>query len=461
MGEPEPDQAPAPAVATSAPEPERAPDLLDRARDWIDKLSTWRSAKIALAVLLACAHLLAFAQAGRVRLNIPFDNAPGAHLQFTNPMVGALDGHPRQPPHWSRLVVSRFDAQHYIGFALRGLSACPTDPSKSNDGHAYVDCGLGWLPAYGVIGGAVSGVTGLEPDVALLLLALLGAIAVNLLWICPPMIQRLGRFEAFAVLIAWNCYPGAWNLVALQTESIVVALALGGFVMLLKERWIWAAALVGACTAFRLPTVSYALALGGALLVAAWQRRRAGTPRWWLPLLGLPLCGWGQLLTMIIFQIKLGNWHAFLDARFAFGDHNRLSRLVDLSYYMRGFGSQCADMVVFVGLVAIVVATWRRVVAGFNRVETTFLAIASAATAVIAIAGAMQYWGITRYMMLCPLPFLGAGVLAKHNRWLFVLWLVVCVGIYWHFELCSFITHGDAHACPCLGRIELSEPWAS
>ena len=138
--------------------PEEASSLNAR----IEKWSAKRSVQIALATALALAHLLAFARAGHSRLNIPFDLAPGAHLQFTDPRAPSLGPMPRQPPHWSRLVVSRFDAQHYIGTALRGLSACPTDPKRAN-GWAYLSCGLGWLPAYGAAGGVVSKVTGSSP----------------------------------------------------------------------------------------------------------------------------------------------------------------------------------------------------------------------------------------------------------------------------------------------------------
>ena len=154
------------------------------------------------------------------------------------------------------------------------------------------------MPAYGSAGGIISKVTGLEPDVRS---SCFGVVRDHhqLLWICPTMIRRLGLFESYAVLIAWNCYAGAWNLVVPTTEPVVIALALGGFVALANERWIWAGILIGACTALRVPTASYAFALGCALLVAAWERYRAQTPQWWRPLYAVPLCGWGQLATMM------------------------------------------------------------------------------------------------------------------------------------------------------------------
>ncbi|MEO6773048.1 MAG: hypothetical protein ABI467_08485 [Kofleriaceae bacterium] len=427
-----------------------------------DRLASWatrRSFKVAVATAFALAHLLVIWRAGESRLHLPFDSQPGLHLAFADPHANSLGAIPRQPAGWSRLIVSRFDSQHYIGFALRGLSACPTDPSQARHGWGYLACGLGWLPAYGVAGGLVSDATGLEPDVALVLISVVCAILINWLWICPTMIRRLGLFEAYMVLIAWNCYAGAWNLVVPTTEPVVLALAVGGFVALANERWVWSGVLIGACTALRIPTASYAFALGCALLYAAWQRYRASTPQWWRPLVAVPLCGWGQFATMAVFQAKLGNWHAFFDARFAFGDHNRLDRLFDITYFVRGFQSQCADMVIYLGLIAIMLLTWRPVLARFGKTERMFIVVASVITTVLAVAAAFQYWGLTRYMMLCPLPFLCMGQLARRHRAAFVLWLVVSSAVYWNFELCSYITQGNPAACPCLGRLELSMPW--
>jgi hypothetical protein len=427
-----------------------------------EQLASWatrRSFKVAVATAFALAHLLVIAHAGKVRLNLPFNNAPGHHLAYVDPMANSLGTIPREPPGWSRLIVSRFDSQHYIGFALRGLSSCPTDPKHPDKGWGYLRCGLGWLPAYGVAGGIVSRMTGLEPDVALVLISVLCAIIINLLWICSTMIKRLGLFEAYMVLIAWNCYAGAWNLVIPTTEPVVVALALGGFVALANERWVWAGVLIGACTALRVPTASYAFALGCCFLYAAWQRYRAKTPQWWRPLVAVPLCGWGQFVTMAVFQAKLGNWHAFFDARFAFGDHNRLERLHDITYYVRGFQSQCADMVIYLGLIAIMMLTWRPVLAKFGRTERMFIVIASVITTVLAIAAAAQYWGLTRYMMVCPLAFMCMGTFARRHRAAFVLWLVVSCSIYWNFEVCSYVTQGNPQACPCLGNLELSMAW--
>jgi hypothetical protein len=453
-------EAPAATVANDAPVATPAPSRRKRIAELAAKYATVRWVQLAICVALAAGHLLAFSRAGHTRLNVPFDLAPGAHVQFTDPNAGALNGFPRQPPKWSRLVVSRMDAQHYIGTALRGLYACPKDPKKAN-GNAYLACGLGWLPGYGEVGSVAMKVTGLEADFALVLVSTVCAIILNLLWICPTMVRRIGLLQAYGVLLAWNCYPGAFYLVTPLVEAMVMALTVGGFVALAKERWVLAALLVGASTALRLPTVAGGFALGCCLLFAAWQRYRVRKAQWWRPLIAIPLCGWGQFLTFLVFQIKLGNWHAYFDARWTFGDKNRVGRIFDLTYFLKGFRSQNADMIVYIALIAITVLTWRRALAGFTSIERMFIVISSVITFVISIAAPIEYWGITRYMMLGILPFLGMGVLAKHHRGLFVMWLVLSVAIYWNFELCNYITQGDPVACPCSGRNEMHLPWAS
>src|SRR6185312_2602353 len=117
--------------------------------------------RAAVAVLFVCLHLIAFWRAGHSRLGLPFNESPGEAPVFSDIHAPATRGYPRQPHHWSRLVLSRWDAQHYIGTATRGLSGCPDHPDVP-DG-AFLDCGLGWLPGYGKAGGVLASITGIAP----------------------------------------------------------------------------------------------------------------------------------------------------------------------------------------------------------------------------------------------------------------------------------------------------------
>jgi len=425
----------------------------------LDELAGSLPFRLGIAALLACLHLAMFARAGHERLDMPFNSAPGEAPYFSNPDAPATRGYPRQPHRWSRLVVSRLDAQHYIGTSVRGLTACPTNPNAPDV--AYLDCGLGWLPAWGLTGSVVTQVTGLADDVALVALSMIAAIILNMLWVSGTMFKRMGKLEAYAILLAFNVYPSAFYVVTPYTEAATIAFAIGGFIALAKERWVLAAFLVGASTALRVSAVAFAIAIGCALLMAAWQRRKAGTRQWWRPLLGLPLCGWGQMLTMLMLQIVLGDSNAFLRAREAFGDQHDLSRVFDATYYVKGFAGQDMDVVIFAGMIGILALTVRQVLKRFNSVEQTFLIVSSAVTIVLVVVAPLQYWGITRYMMLCPLAFLGMGVMARKHTAVFVLWIVLCGAFYWHVELCGYITQGNPVACPCLGRMEFGMPFGS
>jgi hypothetical protein len=438
------------------------PDLTqvrDKAVTRFGELSTTTGFRLAIASLLLVFHLAAFVRAGHSRLGVEFNSTPDEAPYFSDPDAPATQGYPRQPHRWSRLVVSRLDAQHYIGTAERGLSACPKDPS-SPDG-AYLDCGLGWLPAWGTIGGVVADATHMASDKALMFLSIVAALALNLMWTSPILVKRLGRGVAWATLIGFNIYPSAFYLVTPYSEAATLALAIGGFIALANERWVIAALLVGASTAFDTPALAFAIALGCALLFAAYRRREQKLEDWWRPLLGLPLCFWGQLATMLVLQIVLGDWSAFLRARHAFGATHEWGRLFDVTYYVKGLAGQDMDVVFLLAFVTIIALTARELLKKFTSVENVFLVVASGVTIVLSIIAVPQYWGITRYLMLCPMAFFGIGLMARKYTVLFVLWCVLCLAFYWHVELCDYITQGNSTVCPCLGRIEFGMPFGS
>ena len=109
----------------------------------------------------------------------------------------------------------------------------------------------------------------------------------------------------------------------------------------------------------------------------------------------------------------------------------------------------------------VLALTAREVLKRFDQVEGMFLIVASGMTAILSIVAPLQYWGITRYLMLCPLAFFGIGVMAKKHTALFVVWCILCAAFYWHVELCGYITQGNPTICPCLGKMEFGMPFGS
>lgn len=426
----------------------------------LEQLAARRDVRLGVAVLLTCLHLVAFAAAGRSRLDLPFNAAPGAAPYHSNVYARATEGYPRQPHHWSRLIVSRWDAQHYIGYATRGLEGCPTDPSAPDI--AYLRCGLGWLPAWGMTGGAIAGALGLPADVALVLLSVLATIALNFLWTSRAICDRVGRFAAYAALLAFNASPAAFHIVTPYTEGPTLALVLGGLVCLADRRWLCAGFLIGAASALRATAPAFAIGFGCAALYAAWRARAEGEARWWRPLAAVPLAGWGLLSTFVALHFAVGDGTAYLRARKVFGDGFEPSRLVDPEYYLRGFTAQHMDSVMMVGALAIAALMGRELWARLRREEALYLAVASAVVFVLATAGHIQqYWGNNRYLLLCPFVYLGAGLMARRHPVVYGLWLVLCLALYWHVELCSYIAQGDPKICPCLGRVEFMAPFGS
>ena len=289
---------------------------------------------------------------------MPFNSSPGEAPYYSDPDANALMRAPRQPHHWSRLIVSRWDAQHYIGFAARGLYACP----KGGTGLQFVGCGLAWMPTLGLLARGVTEVTGAPPDYVLLVFSLIAAIVINLLWTSRTIVSRLGLFESYAALIAFNLFASAFYVVTPYNEACVLACTLGGFICVANGQWFRAAALIGAATALRPTAIGIVAGFGCAALLAAWQARKAATPRWWVPLAAIPLAGWGQLVMMIVFAVVLGDAKAYVHAQLAFGGTNagiHLHRFIEATWYLQMFSGQHLDEVIVFGSVGLVALTGR------------------------------------------------------------------------------------------------------
>jgi hypothetical protein len=304
---------------------------------------------------------------------------------------------------------------------------------------------------------------GVPADFALLFLSLLAAITLNILWTSPLLVARFGRFESYMTLIAFNLFPSAFYIVTPYTESATMALALGAYLCIMRERWAVAGLLVGASTALRAGALTFAAGLGFAAAIAAFFRYREHAPKWWKPLVAIPLSGWGLAITMLLFKIYLNEPFAYKRARAAFGDTSDFSRVFDPAWYLRAFSAQHIDGVMLIGCIAIVALMWKHLKPRMRREEVAYFGVASLLSAVLPIAVLQpdNYWGINRYLLLAPMVFLALGQMAREHKAAFVLWLMLCGAMYWHIELCSYISHGNPATCPCLGRLEFTLPFQS
>src|SRR3569623_1202320 len=138
---------------------------------------------------------------------------------------------------------------------------------------------------------------------------------------------------------------------------------------------------------------AFALALAAALVTVAVRQREAKRADWWRPLLGLPLCAWGQLVTLIGLQIAVGAWSACLRARRAFGATCHWRRLVEVSYYMRGLSGQDMDGAMLLATFGILALTAKDVVKRLAEHEQVFVVVASFVAIVLAVVLPAGYWG--------------------------------------------------------------------
>jgi hypothetical protein len=444
----------------------------ERFAKWFDMLAESRRSRIGVAVALAVFHLAMFARAGHVRLDLPFNSTPNEAPYYSDINAYATVGAVRQPHHWSRLIVSRWDAEHYIGFAVRGLKACPTDNSGEERmvNFKYLECGLGWQPAYGAMGGVLSKITTIPADYALVVISVLATILANFLWTSAPFVKRLGNRESLGALIAFNLFPSAFHLVAPFTEGTTFMLMMAGFVALANDRWILSGFLIGASTALRTAAVAYSAAFGLAACYAAFVRYRAKDKKWWKPLLGIPLCGWSMAVQMLVLKILVGDALAYVRARTAFGDNHDYFRLFSPEFLLKAVTEMHMDGLVLIACIAIISLTVREVVKRLGPAESIFMITASVFGIILGAAGLIARgdgsevagtWGLNRYMLMCPLTFVCAGVMLRKFPWTYVLWLLLSLEIYWHVELCSFVTQGDPALCPCLGRFQFGLPFES
>ncbi|MGE5180415.1 MAG: hypothetical protein ACM31C_00050 [Acidobacteriota bacterium] len=433
----------------------------------LDKLAGELHFRVAIAVVLVAFNIFAFAKAGHERLEQPFKASPDApHYSDPDAPSVAVRG-PRQPHHWSRLVVSRWDAQHYIGFAIRGITACPTDPDQATD-LQYTDCGVAWFPGYGLAAGEVTDIVDVPADYVLVVMSCLAALVLNLLWTSKTLTDRLGRGAAYAALFAFNLYPTAFLVVTPYPEAAIAALTLGGFLCVAKDRWVWAGVLVGAATALSPSAVGIGFGLVAAALAAAATRHQEKVARWWRPLCAIPLAIWGVALTFLAYRIFLGDAWVYFRAQHPFTagmPDLGLKPLVEPSFWIKGFTSQNLPMLGIAGGLAAVAMCGKELGKRFGRDELMFLAVSCAIVlvrelAVIAARGG-GYWQLGPLVLGCPIFFLALGLVARRHLAVYVFWLAISLGLYWHVELCGYIAQGDPRICPCEGHLEAWMPYES
>jgi hypothetical protein len=401
-----------------------------------------RTAPFRAAVAIAClaVHLGALIHSGATRFDAPFNAAPGQAPAFVNP---ATDNAPQR---WNRLIVSRWDAGHYISLGLRGYQYCPPRPASGPitfDGRA---CDLSFYPTYGLLGRVVSLGGAIPIDFALFGISLVSSFIFLFLWTGPALTSRLGVGETYLSLLLLNAFTTGFSLVSVQTEPLTLALTMGAFVALQRRWWLFAGFLAGATSAMRITGVATGAACALGIALACWQEQKAAPldRRAWLErAVAVALCGWGGAVLMAYHFVRFGDGLAYVHAHSsAFHHAPSLSTLLSPrpEWLIHAMEQPLHEGVWFVAGVLWFLLGHRAALRRFPLPERAFWYGLYAVTVGIVAVGQVQIWfqGMNRYLLIALPLFFAMASLLRRRPLALAFWLVVSTWHYWQVDICTY-----------------------
>jgi hypothetical protein len=209
---------------------------------------------------------------------VPLDTHPGIWSIGTAPLRGLL----------------RWDGGWYLSVATHGYSY---------DGNPSIQQNVNFYPLYPLVSRIVATALHIEIYNALLLVANLASVTAILL-LTKLVCDEFGDEVSSLTIALVSFFSGSLFLSAAYTEGLALLLFVAFFVLLRRERWLWAAT----CVSLAMVTRATGFVLLPVLLWAIWRRHGKDAAR---------LLRYGPLAAMIAvaapgaFMIYL--WHAFGD----------------------------------------------------------------------------------------------------------------------------------------------------
>jgi hypothetical protein len=397
------------------------------------------------AALLVTLHVTDARFMAADRFDAPFNKAPGEEPFFKDAWV---DKHAKNA---KRLAVSRWDAEHYIGLALRGYDACPNGPMtdaeiKRRDAGG---CTLTFYPGYPMIGRWVARHLHEPIDYALWYITLVASFFTFFLWTSRLMTARMGITAAWFSLIAFNVYGASCYMVFIGTEACAVAFTFLSFVAYLKKWRIPAAFFAGAASAIRISGVAASMALCFALLVEVIQRPPRKAIEWAERVVCVPISVWGAVVVMRFFKERFGD--AFIYARaheLIYSHEAKLEHILHPKpeWIMHGLDNPMHDGMWVVGLVLWFLLGWKALAKHFPSPERAYMIVLVVATLGISVYGSIDLFslGLSRYALVAFPLFLAIGAFLRQRPVVLILWLSLCRWHYTEADLCYY--EGDLGA---------------
>jgi hypothetical protein len=425
----------------------RAPEDLTvvALRERFERIGTWLPFRVLIALAILAFHLAMMNRLGHDRFDYKFNESPHRAPLFSDPKTELTPG------GWDRLVVSRWDAQHYIALGLRGLATCESK-DRLAPGHFPDDdktCELDFYPTYGWLGAAVAAITHAPMDYALLGISLVASFVFILMWTGRAMVEGLGVANAYLSLLLLNLFSSGYALVTVQTEPCVMALTLGSFVCL-RKRWLFLGALLaGAATAIRISGVATGFAFCAALLVHTLREHPRPTPVWaWRGAL-MALSGWGIMTLMMYFWARFGDPLIYSHAHGRAYHHGPgIMRIFfpDGRLLMQSIWAEPHEGVILASALLWFALGHRKGLSGFHIEGQAYWYVLYFAIVGISMVGSADYGygGNSRYMLTVLPLFFAIASITRRKPVALVIWLYMSTAHYYNGNMCMYV--GQNHA---------------
>lgn len=424
--------------------------------------------RLVVAGLFIALHVVAFSAMGRERFNLPLvapTSAPSVAFSRPNlPLVG-----PQEPAGWQRMLVSRWDSQHYISFGLRGTELCPAqDLRRESLPPKLVYCGFNFYPGYPALGAIVSKL-GLSIDTSLLLVTLLATLALFYAWTSETVCNVIGRRRTWLALFLFNVFTTGFAVVTVQTEAVTIACMFGAFVCLehppaalrgeSKERirTVVGLLLAGAASGFRVTGAAVGGAFICALAFRMWREGKSLGRIVTTAILAAPLALSGQLAIMAYYGVKYHDPLLYVHAHGqAYGhEASLLSTLFPSPERVLASMQYGLHEGIFVVAGFMFLALGHR--EALRRASGTakvFFYVLAVLWLGVSLLGSSQlaFAGMNRYWLGVPLVFFSMAAVLERRPAALGLWIVVSLWHYWNVDLCVYMAEHSASTMCKLGH---------
>jgi hypothetical protein len=409
----------------------------------LDRLASSMPFRALLPIFFLAFHLVVLSALAKERFGLPFNSAPGAAPSFTNPAVEPI------PAYWSRLIVSRWDSQHYITIGLRGYEYCAPREALGPDHFPDSDvvCQLNFFPGYALVGGATSRLLHVPIDYALLGVSLVSSYFAMFLWTSKEIVAALGGLTTLASLFLLNVFTTGYELVTLQTEPPSLLLTMATFVLLERKRLVPAALCAGAASMVRPTGIAISAAFAFAILARTLRER----PHWRVVLLRGALCilaAWGLIALFAFYGFRFGDPLVYAHARTRYYHYapNPLA-LFWPSYKWLAQSLWAAPnegMWLAAGLLWFALGH-RAALGGFSRAGRVYWYALYFLTVGISASGQVTigFSGMSRYLLLAVPLFFAMAAAMRKSAAAFVLWTIISLAHYWSVNACFYVGRSE------------------